>query len=109
VIAQHPGDLLHRLKIGLQCSGYPDGRGRDLKTEYPAPHWRPTVVESDTRIPAGGEDLSRFEYRIPERLHAPIRVNARLIYRKAYKKWMDAKGFAEEEMVLARKTLTVAR
>jgi hypothetical protein len=89
---------------------YPDSQGmRHFRPEYPAPHWRPTVIESDTRIPANGADISRYEFHVPADLRGAIRVDARLIYRTSYKKWMDSKGFAMNDMELARKSLTVGR
>jgi hypothetical protein len=89
---------------------YPDGRGqRHFQPEYPAPHWRPTVIESDNRIPANGTDISTYQYRVPRDLHGSIHIRSRLIYRKAYKKWMDAKGFDMNEMEIGQKNLTIGR
>ncbi len=89
---------------------YPEGQNRrHLQPEYPAPHWRPSLIESDNRIPAFGEDVSRYEYRMPAELQGSIQINARLIYRRSYKKWMDAKGFVEKDMELANVNLTVGR
>jgi hypothetical protein len=89
---------------------YPDGRGqRHFQPEYPAPHWRPTLIESDNRIPAMGSDISRYQYSVPPDLRGSITITSRLIYRKAYKKWMDAKGFDMNEMEIARKNLTLGR
>ena len=89
---------------------YPDGRSqRHFQPEYPAPHWRPTLIESDNRIPANGSDISRYQYRVPQDLRGSIHVSSRLIYRKAYKKWMDAKGFDMNEMEIGQKSFIIGR
>jgi hypothetical protein len=89
---------------------YPDSQGRrHFRPEYPAPHWRPAVIESDNRIPANGSDLSIYRFRLPENPGAGIRVDTRLIYRRSYKHWMDAKGFPMNEMEIARKSLIIGR
>jgi hypothetical protein len=97
-------------KVLRDSVSYPaDQRQRHFKPEYPAPHWRPSIIESDNRIPAYGEDISRYEYLVPQDLRGRIRINARLIYRKAYKKWLDAKGIAEKDMEVARMNLLIRR
>lgn len=97
-------------KVLRDAISYPDSRGkRHFRPEYPAPHWRPALIESDTRIPANGADTSRYGFRVPADLRGAIRVSARLIYRKSYKSWLDAKGFAADDRELARKNLTVER
>ena len=88
---------------------YPDQRIRHFQPEYPAPHWRPVYIESDNRIPAEGADISRYRYRIPADLSGTINVTARLIYRKAYKKWLDSKGLKVDEMEIALKSVTIGR
>lgn len=97
-------------KVLRDSTPYPDGRGqRHFKPEYPAPHWRPSLIESDNRIPANGSDISRYEYRVPEYPRGPIHVKARLIYRRAYKKWMDVKGIAGNDLEVAQTNLIVRR
>ena len=77
-------------KVLKDLALYPDGqRRRRFRKEYPAPHWRPTLVESDNRIPAHGFDTSNYQFLVPETLSSHISVTARLIYRRAYKNgWM---------------------
>ena len=89
---------------------YPDSQARrHFRPEYPAPHWRPTVIESDNRIPANSSDVSRYTFRLPENPDSGIRIESRLIYRRAYKNWLDAKGFPMNEMEIARKSLVIGR
>ena len=89
---------------------YPDSQGRrHFRPQYPAPHWRPTVIESDNRIPANGSDVSSYRFRLPAGSPAGLQVESRLIYRRAYKNWLDLKGFPLNEMELARETLVLGR
>jgi hypothetical protein len=89
---------------------YPDSaRRRDFVFEYPAPHWRPTLIESDSRIPAEGTDLSTFQFEIPQGIAKPIHITTRLIYRRSYKKWLDTKGFGIADLELAKKSVTIMR
>lgn len=97
-------------KVLRDAIPYPDNREkRHFRPEYPAPHWRPALIESDTRIPANGIDTSRYGFRIPAGEHAPIRITARLIYRRSYKNWLAAKNIADNDRELTRTSLTVER
>ena len=80
---------------------YPDKRQRHFLNEYPAPHWRPVLIESDNRIPADGVDISSYQFEISKSLSGPIQVTAKLVFRRGYKQWMDAKRFALTDMVIA--------
>lgn len=95
-------------KVLRDSAPYP-GQRQHFRPEYPAPHWRPVVIESDNRIPANGSDVSTYRYRLPADRSGPVRVTARLIYRRAYKKWLDSKGFTTEEMEIARQEITTGR
>jgi len=97
-------------KVLRDTISYSDGRGqRHFQPEYPAPHWRPVFIESDNRIPAYGADISRYGFGVPTDLCGSIHVTAKLIFRKSYKNWIDAKGFEINDLELARKSLTVGR
>ena len=87
---------------------YPDRpTRRDFSHEYPAPHWRPTVVESDNRIQARQSDISTYRFQVPKNLSGAVQVTAKLIFRRAYKKWLDAKGIAIPDMEIARQDFTI--
>jgi hypothetical protein len=89
---------------------YPDRRKkRHFRYDYPAPHWRPTLVESDNRIPADGSDISDYQFTIPENLSGSIHITIRLIFRRAYKKWLDAKKLEIPDMEIARNSLMIER
>ena len=81
---------------------YPDKRQMHFHYEYPAPHWRPTIIESDNRIPADGVDVSSYQFKISESVSGPIFVTVRLIFRRGYKQWLDAKGMETKDMEIAR-------
>lgn len=87
---------------------YPDGRiRRHFQYEYPAPHWRPTIVESDNRIPADGSDISDYQFKLPKTLSGPIHITTRLIFRRAFKSWLEAKNFEMPDMEIARNNLVI--
>lgn len=89
---------------------YPDRRlNRDFVFEYPAPHWRPTLIEHDSRIPADGTDSTTYQFQVLESTPKPIQITTRLIYRRAYKKWLDAKGFEIADLELAINRLAIKR
>lgn len=97
-------------KVLKDLMPYPDRRIKPhFQTEYPAPHWRPAVVESDSRIAAKGSDVSVYQFQVPKAEAATIHITARLIYRRAYKSWLDAKGLEIEDMEIAREELVVKR
>jgi len=88
---------------------YPDNRKRHFTYEYPAPHWRPTVIESDNRIPAGGVDISSYQFQTSDELSWPINVSARLIFRRGYKQWFDQKGIDLVDMEIASDRVAINR
>jgi mono/diheme cytochrome c family protein len=97
-------------KILRDLISYPDKQGlRHFQPEYPAPHWRPTFIESDNRIPANGADLSRYYFSVPDTLKGAIHVDVRLIFRKAFKSWMEKMGLAANDLELARKSQIIER
>jgi hypothetical protein len=82
--------------------------GLHFRPEYPAPHWRPAAIESDNRLPANGSDRSTYRFKT-EGGPGEITVIARLVYRRAYKQWLDAKGFELSDMVVAEKKTQIRR
>ncbi len=88
---------------------YPDRQQRHFQYTYPAPHWRPTVVDSDNRIPADGSDISYYQFQISNNLSRSIHITARLIFRRTYKIWSDAKKLELPDMEIARDRLTIRR
>ena len=86
---------------------YPDKRQRHFNYEYPAPHWRPAFIESDNRIPADGVDVSSYQFQVSETLSGPIFVTVRLIFRRGYKQWLDAKGMEISDMEIAQDSIVL--
>jgi hypothetical protein len=75
----------------------------------PAPQWRNGIrIASDTRIPARAIDRSTYVFAAPADGN-PAEVEARLIFRRAFKPWMDAKGWNEPDLVMAQAKLTASR
>jgi hypothetical protein len=63
-----------------------------------AAYWRETTVVADTRIPAFGSDTGEFLFKAPG--SGDVRVEALLIYRRAYKKLLEQKGIYEPDIVM---------
>ncbi|MSP48012.1 MAG: hypothetical protein EXQ95_01670 [Alphaproteobacteria bacterium] len=82
---------------------------RDLAGDaaHPAPPWRAVVLESDTRIPAGGEDRSTYRFRLEGT--GPIRIGATVRIRRTFPAWAEAHGLDIGEIEVARHNLTVSR
>jgi hypothetical protein len=72
----------------------------DIKS--PTPHWRQAVIVSDNRIPARETDISRYLFRLDTEECDTVIVSARLIYRRAFKPWIDAKGWPLEDLEIAK-------
>ena len=94
-------------KVLKDAKLYPDRRQKHFSYEYPAPHWRPTYIESDNRIPADGKDTSSYQFQIMKEISWPVNVSARLIFRRTYKKWSDAKGLDIPDMIIAEYSTSI--
>jgi len=95
-------------KVLKDISIYPDRKkGRDFKTIYPSPHWRPAVIESDNRIPADGIDTSTYQFHAAENRSGPIFITTKLIFRRTYKNWSDVKGLNIPDLEIANNNLTI--
>ena len=90
----------------------------DYEGHAPAPQWRNGVrVLSDNRIPARATDLSHYSFVLPsprsrgepEGGDQPATVEVKLIFRRAFKSWADAKGWHEPDLVMAEATVTATR
>lgn len=97
-------------KVLVDLVEYPSDRrrGRQLSRVFPAPQWRPTVVASDTRIPAETADESEYSFRLPEASLAPVTVRTRLIYRRSFRSWSGLGEMTGGELELARSEDTVS-
>ncbi|MBN2208871.1 MAG: carboxypeptidase regulatory-like domain-containing protein [Candidatus Coatesbacteria bacterium] len=77
----------------------------DMRGNHPAPSWRQTTVLSDTRIPALTSDFSTYEFRLPAGANSAT-VEARLIYRRAFKDLADQKGFLLDDILMTSEVET---
>jgi len=73
---------------------------------YPAPHWRRIRIESDNRLPAGGEDASEYLFRLPPgSKQADVRV--RLLHRRTFRSWLDPRVLPEPDLLLAEQVFSL--
>jgi hypothetical protein len=63
-----------------------------------AAYWNPTRIVMDTRLGAFESDVGEFLFTAPA--SADARIEAVLLYRRAYKKLMDLKGWNEPDIVM---------
>jgi hypothetical protein len=92
-------------------SGYP-GKGfakilEDLDGYSPAPQWRQTRILSDNRIAAFAIDTSYYYFRAPSSSQR-VTIEARLLFRRFFKPWMDEKGFEIPDIVMADTTVSLS-
>lgn len=78
----------------------------DQEGNHPAQAWRQTVVLSDTRIPALESDFSSYEFLLPQRATSAT-VEARLIYRRAFKELADVKGWMLDDILMTSERETL--
>ena len=97
--AGRPGRFYAKVLEELPTN-YPDRPGRAAR--LPAPQWVKTRIHSDTRIPANEVDTSHYEFAT----HGAegVRVEARLIYRRAYQSFEETKGWDLPDLVLHEKS-----
>jgi uncharacterized protein (TIGR03437 family) len=70
-----------------------------------AAYWNPTVLREDTRIPAFGKDESQYEFRAPSA--GTVTVEARLIFRRAFKTLLNQKNWDTPDILMGRAAAAV--
>jgi hypothetical protein len=70
-----------------------------------AAYWRPVKEIADTRLAAFATDIT--EYVFPADGERPVTVEARLIFRRAYQKLMEQKGWQDPDIVMEQARVTV--
>lgn len=70
-----------------------------------AAYWRQTVVREDTRLPARVTDSTSYEFRTAGK--APVTVEAKLIFRRAFKELARLKKWGLEDIVMEQETVTL--
>ena len=68
-------------------------------------YWNPTRVVMDTRLKAFESDAGEFLFAAPP--SGDVRIEAVLLYRRAYKKLMDLKGWSEPDIVMNSASVSI--
>jgi nitrate/TMAO reductase-like tetraheme cytochrome c subunit len=71
-----------------------------------AAYWNPTVLREDTRIPALASDVANWGFEEPG-IGGPVKVTARLIFRRAFRSLMKQKGWDTPDIVMNAATVSV--
>jgi hypothetical protein len=71
-----------------------------------AAYWNPTRVVMDTRLGAFQSDVGEFLFSAPD--SKKVRVDAVLLYRRAYKKLMDLKGWNDPDIIMESAAATIS-
>jgi len=72
-----------------------------------AAYWNPTRVVMDTRLAAFESDVGEFLFIAPD--SGDVRIEAVLLYRRAYKKLMDIKGWSEPDIVMESAAVSISQ
>ena len=72
-----------------------------------AAYWNPTRVVMDTRLGAFESDVGEFLFIAPD--SGDVRIEATLLYRRAYKKLMDLKGWSEPDIVMESAAVSISQ
>lgn len=83
-------------------------RSRTFAAVVPAPYWRPTRVAADSRIPAGGTDLSTYAFDLAGVGKGTILVKARLLYRRIFRSWGRLAGLQGNDLELASREVSLS-
>jgi hypothetical protein len=73
-----------------------------------AAYWRPTVLRDGTRIPANSTDVTNYEF-VAGAESGDVLVQAKLIFRRAFKELADQKRWEVPDIVMATSRLTIRR
>lgn len=71
-----------------------------------AAYWSQTRIQSDTRIPAKETDTSVYEFLVPKG-GGEVRIEARLIFRRAFKPLAELKKWGLEDILMEAETVTL--
>jgi hypothetical protein len=77
-----------------------------------AAYWRPVKIVADTRIPAFGTDRSRYTFDLPAGSSGTegaggATIEARLVFRRAFQKLMEQKGWTDEDVLMEQAQVEV--
>ena len=68
-------------------------------------YWNPTRIVMDTRLGAFESDVGEFLFAAPD--SGDARIEAVLLYRRAYKKLMDQKGWNDPDIVMESAAVSI--
>ena len=68
-------------------------------------YWNPTTVVNDNRIAASAADATTYAFEAPS--VGAVRVEVRLLFRRAYKDLSDVKGWDAPDIMMASRSLEV--
>jgi hypothetical protein len=74
--------------------------------ESPVPFWRAVQLSEDTRLDPDRPDACSFRFQLVGSF-AKLRVEAKLIYRRFYKPILEAKGWPDQDVLLAEQAAEV--
>ncbi len=72
-----------------------------------AAYWNPTRIVMDTRLAAFQSDVSEYLFAAPEA--GNVRIEAVLLYRRAYKNLMNLKGWTDPDILMESSTALVVQ
>lgn len=72
-----------------------------------AAYWNPTRIVMDTRLGAYESDVGEFLFKAPD--SGDVRIEAVLLYRRAYKELMDLKGWREPDIIMESATVSISQ
>ncbi len=97
-------------KIFKDIPPYPGPRRvRHFSQVYPAPYWRPAIIDYDNRIPADGVDTSIYVFDDLKENRFPVIIENCLIYRRTYKSWQNIMDMQIPDLELSRERIYVER
>jgi hypothetical protein len=70
-------------------------------------YWNPTRIVKDTRLGAFETDAGEFLFIAPK--SGSVRIEAVLLYRRAFKKLMELKGWTDPDIVMESATVSIPR
>jgi hypothetical protein len=74
--------------------------------EPTAAYWRPVKIVSDTRLAAFATDRSRYMFDLPAGSDV-AKIEARLIFRRAFQKLMEQKGWTDPDVIMEQQVADV--
>jgi hypothetical protein len=72
-----------------------------------ASYWKQALIERDNRLAAFETDATTYDFLVPEE-GGDIEVEARLIYRRAFKPLAEAKGWGMEDIVMEAEVVALS-